>query len=63
MASFLEYLQITVKEGSSPLMPGYCPDTTAASAEVKPAEVEPAKVNVENNTAVEQLCDRTDRGG
>jgi hypothetical protein len=52
MASFLEYLQITVKEGSSPLMPGYCPDTTVASVDVKPADVEPAKVSAENNTAV-----------
>ena len=52
MVSFLQNLQITVKEGSSPLMPGYCPDTTATSAEVKPADVEPAKVNAENNTAV-----------
>jgi hypothetical protein len=52
MVSFLENLQITVIEGNSPLVPGYCPDTTAASAEVKPADVEPAKVNAENNTAV-----------
>ena len=52
MASFLQYLQITAEEGSSPLMPGYCPDTTATSAEVKPVDVEPAKVNAENNTAV-----------
>ena len=56
MASFLEYLQITVKEGSSPLLPGYCPDTTAASSEVKPAEIEPAKVNVENDTAVDNTA-------
>ena len=56
MASFLQYLQITVKEGSSPLMSGYCPDTTATSAEVKPADVEPAKVNAENNTAVDSTA-------
>jgi hypothetical protein len=52
MVDFLPNLQITINEGSSPLMPGYCPDTTAASAEVKPADVEPAKVSAENNTAV-----------
>jgi hypothetical protein len=52
MAEFLQYLQITVKEGSSPLFQGYCPDTTSVSAEVKPADAEPETVNVENNTAV-----------
>jgi hypothetical protein len=34
MAGFLGDLRITPKEGSSPLLPGYCPDSTAASAEV-----------------------------
>ncbi|MCX6668832.1 MAG: hypothetical protein NTV25_03375, partial [Methanothrix sp.] len=41
MVGFLGDLRITPKEGSSPLLPGYCPDSTAA----------PAEVNVESNPA------------
>ena len=42
MVSFLGDLRMTPKEGSSPLSPGYCPDTTAV----------PAEVNVENTPAI-----------
>jgi len=41
MVGFLADLRITPKEGISPLMPGYCPDSTAA----------PAEVNVQGNPA------------
>ena len=41
MVGFWGDLRITPKEGSSPLLPGYCPDSTAA----------PAEVNVESNPA------------
>ncbi|VVB68218.1 Uncharacterised protein [uncultured archaeon] len=34
MVGFLGDLRITPKEGISPLPPGYCPDSTAAPAEV-----------------------------
>jgi hypothetical protein len=41
MVAFLGDLRITPTEGSSPLTPGYCPETTAV----------PAEVNVESNPA------------
>ena len=31
MVAFLQYLRITLKEGTSPLIAGYCPDTTATT--------------------------------
>ncbi len=42
MAGFLSDLRIIPNEGSSPLSPGYCPDTTAV----------PAETNVENTPAI-----------
>ncbi len=49
LVDFLEYLRITIKEGTTPLMPGYRPDTTIAAAEA----------NVENNAASSQVAEQT----
>jgi hypothetical protein len=56
MADFLPNLRITVKEGNTPIGPGYCPDTTTVAAEAEPVEaqspeVQPAQANAENNAA------------
>jgi hypothetical protein len=42
MADFLGNMSITPNEGVSPLVPGYCPDTTAAAAASEEATVAPA---------------------
>jgi hypothetical protein len=44
MESFLGSLQINVKEGSSPLTPGYCGEPTAAPAKVMPENIKAASV-------------------
>jgi len=53
MVAFLQYLRITLKEGTSPLTAGYCPDTTATTA--------PAQVSTESaaNNASAGLATQT----
>lgn len=49
MVAFLQYLRITVKEGTSPLTAGYCPDTTETTA--------PAQVSTETAAASSAAAD------
>ncbi len=53
MVGFLADLSITPKEGSSPLPPGYCPDSAAAPAEVN------AKSNLSANAEASSLLGET----
>ncbi len=50
MADFLGNMSITPNEGVSPLMPGYCPDTTVAAA-AAPVSEEAAEAQVEETAA------------
>jgi hypothetical protein len=66
MAYFLGNLSITLNEGVTPITPGYCPDTTVATAEAEVQnttsgqatenEVTPAEAEVQN-TASSQATD------
>jgi len=49
MVAFLQYLRITLKEGTSPLTAGYCPDTTATTTTTTPAA--PAQVDTQTAAA------------
>ncbi len=46
LVDFLKYLRITVNEGASLLMPGYCPDTTTAPSQIN------SQASATNNAAV-----------
>ena len=54
MTTFLGNLSITLNEGTTPLTPGYCPDTTIAT--VAPATVAPATTTVQNNLTPPSLA-------
>lgn len=54
MVAFLGDLRITPKEGSSPLSPGYCPDTTTV-----PVESSVENTTVTNNEAGGQVTGQT----
>ncbi|VVB72784.1 Uncharacterised protein [uncultured archaeon] len=61
MTSFLENLSIGINEGTTPLTPGYCPDTTVAAATTTnqtPAVTNPAaSLAAEKTTPAETRAD------
>jgi hypothetical protein len=58
MADFLGNLSITLNENTTPLTPGYCPDTTVSSAEAAPVSAEAAAAPAEE-TAVDNPAPST----
>jgi len=57
MTTFLDNLSINLNEGVTPLTPGYCPDTTAAPAEV--ASVSAETTAPDSETAVDNPAPST----
>jgi hypothetical protein len=55
LVDFLKNLRITLKEGTSPLTAGYCPDTTTPTA---PAQIN-TQAAAENNAASSQVATQT----